>query len=249
MLPYLRNAIRYRDLNEDCQVLDLEEMLPSANLDAKYPFDLEKELMQTIRMGQGEQSMRLIDAFIMELVHQSGKEKLLQEGVMQVLGSILHTMLETGFHPHNLFGGENLYDHLNQLREPEQMIKFFQRKVISPYIEKLRQHQDFYMKQLVEQVTNMLRQRFTSDISLEECAAAFNTTPYALSKVFKQINGMNFIDYLTRLRIDKAKELLATTDLKVNEIAEWIGYQPSYFIRLFRKFEDMTPGQFRNKLM
>jgi YesN/AraC family two-component response regulator len=249
MLPYLRNAIRYRDLKEDCQVLDLEEMLPSANQEAKYPFALEKELMQAIRMGQGEQSLRLIDVFIMELVRQSGKQKLLQEGVMQLLGSILHTMLETGFHPHNLFGGENLYEHVNQLREPEQMIKFFQRNVILPYTEKLSQHQDFHMKQLVEQVTNMLRKRFTSHISLEECAEAFNTTPYALSKVFKQINGMNFIDYLTQLRIDKAKELLGTTDLKVNEIADWIGYQPSYFIRLFRKFEDMTPGQYRDKFM
>jgi YesN/AraC family two-component response regulator len=88
-----------------------------------------------------------------------------------------------------------------------------------------------------------------SDISLEECAETFQTTPFTLSKAFKQINGMNFIDYLTLLRIEKAKELLSNTDMKVNEIAEHIGYQPSYFIRLFRKFEDMTPGQYRDRAL
>jgi len=248
LLPFLRNAIRYRDLKEDRQVLDLEEMLPSANQEVQYPFALEKELMQAIRMGQGEQSLQLIGRFVQELVSQSGNEKLLQEGAMQVLGSMLHTMLETGYHPHHMFEGNNLYEHLNQLREPEQMVRFFQQRVISPYMEKLGRHQDMHMKQLVERVTDLLKDRFMSDISLEECADAFDTTPYALSKAFKQINGMNFIDYLILLRMDKAKELLIGTDLKVNEIAERIGYQPSYFIRLFKKYEDMTPGQFRERV-
>lgn len=247
MLPFLRNAIRYRDLKEQHQVLDLEEMLPNANQEVHYPFALEKDLMQAIRMGQSEQAMRLIDAFVTELARQSGKEKLLQEGVMQVLGSIMHTLLETGYHPHHLYGSDNLYEQLNQLREPEQMVRFFQQKVILPYSNKLSQHQDVHVKPLVEQVTAMLKERFAGDISLEECAHAFHTTPYALSKVFKQVTGMNFIDYLTALRIDKAKELLSDSDMKVNEIAERIGFQPSYFIRLFKKFENMTPGQYREK--
>ncbi|MEK8131229.1 AraC family transcriptional regulator [Paenibacillus filicis] len=250
LLPYLRNAIRYRDLKEDCQVLDLEEMLPTVhNSRISYPFEMEKELMQVIRMGQSEQAMRHIHLFIGELVREAGSEKLLQEGSLQVLGSILHTMLETGFPPHDVFGSQNLYEQLNQLREPEQMIRFFQLKVIAPYIRKLNEHQDLHMKQLVEQVTDRIRQRYASDISLEECADAFGVTPYALSKAFKQIHGMNYIDYLIRLRMDKAKELLDSTSLKINEIAEQVGYQPSYFIRLFKKFEDMTPGQYRERSM
>jgi len=48
--------------------------------------------------------------------------------------------------------------------------------------------------------------------------------------------------------MDKAKKLLVESDLKVNEIAEQIGYQPSYFIRLFRKYENMTPGQYRDRM-
>ncbi len=249
LLVFLRSSIRYRDLKADHQVLDLEEMLPSTNDDVHYPFALEKELMQAIRMGQSEQSLSLIESFVHELVRQSSKEKILQEGAMQVLGSMLHTMLESGFNPHHFFEGYNLYEQLNQLREPEQMVRFFQTKVISPYIEGLNEYQDIHMKRLVERVTDRIQERFmNSDISLEECADAFNTTTYALSKAFKQINGVNFIDYLITLRMDKAKKLLVESDLKVNEIAEQIGYQPSYFIRLFRKYENMTPGQYRDRV-
>ncbi|MDD9271991.1 AraC family transcriptional regulator [Paenibacillus sp. GCM10023248] len=248
LLVFLRSAIRYRDLKADHQVLDLEEMLPSANDDVHYPFALEKELMQAIRMGQNEQSLQLIECFVQELVRQSSKEKLLQDGVMQVLGSMLHTMLESGYNPHHFFEGYNLYEQLNQLREPEQIVRFFQQKVITPYLAGLNEYQDIHMRRLVERVTDRLHERFmNSDISLEECAEAFNTTTYALSKAFKMINGVNFIDYLISLRMDKAKKLLVESDLKVNEIAEMIGYQPSYFIRLFRKYENMTPGQYRDK--
>lgn len=248
LLVFLRSAIRYRDLKADHQVLDLEEMLPSAKDDVHYPFALEKELMQAIRMGQSEQSMNLIESFVQELVRQSSKEKLLQDGVMQVLGSMLHTMLESGYNPHHFFEGYNLYEQLNQLREPEQIVRFFQQKVISPYVAGLNEYQDMHMRRLVERVTDRMHERFmSSDISLEECAEAFNTTTYALSKAFKTINGVNFIDYLISLRMDKAKKLLVESDLKVNEIAEQIGYQPSYFIRLFRKYENMTPGQYRDQ--
>ncbi|MCL6456936.1 MAG: AraC family transcriptional regulator [Gorillibacterium sp.] len=248
MLPYLRNAIKYRDLLENCQVLDLEEIVPGVHSpDIGYPFALEKELVQVIRMGKTEQAMSLIQSFINELMLQTGNERLLMEGGLQVLGSILHTMLETGIHPHHVFGGQNLYEQLSQLREPEQIVRFFQQKVIRPYTLKLNEHQNLHLKQLVEQVTERMKLRFTSDISLEECSDAFGVTPYALSRAFKQVHGMNYIDYLIRLRIDKAKELLDGTSLKINEIAEQVGYQPSYFIRLFKKVEEMTPGQYRER--
>lgn len=248
MLPHLRSAIQYRDLAENCQVLDMEETVPGVHSrEIGYPFALEKELVQAIRMGQGEQASQLIDSFIRVLATQSGNEKLVTEGGLQVLGSIQHTMLETGVHPHQLFAGQNLFAQLSQLREPEQIVRFLQQRVIRPYTLRLNEHQNQHSKQLVEQVTRHIESRFTQDISLEECADAFGVTPYTLSRAFKQIHGMNYIDYLIRLRINRAKELLDTTHLRINEIAEQVGYQPSYFIRLFKKMEELTPGQYRER--
>jgi YesN/AraC family two-component response regulator len=69
--------------------------------------------------------------------------------------------------------------------------------------------------------------------------------PVTLSKTFKQVTGKNFIDYLTELRMGKAKELLADTELKINDVAVQVGYQHSYFNRIFKKQEGITPSQYR----
>jgi len=61
---------------------------------------------------------------------------------------------------------------------------------------------------------------------------------------------MYFVDYLTKTRLDRAKELLVGSELKMQEIAVQVGYQPTYFNRIFKKMEGMTPKDFRehNKL-
>lgn len=68
------------------------------------------------------------------------------------------------------------------------------------------------------------------------------------STVFSQNMGKPFIAYLTALRIEKAKELLATTDRKLSEIAMEIGYnEPNYFSHVFKKSEGMTPKEYRSQ--
>ncbi|WKL03578.1 helix-turn-helix transcriptional regulator [Paenibacillus amylolyticus] len=72
-------------------------------------------------------------------------------------------------------------------------------------------------------------------------------TPYALSKAFKQVSGINFIDYLTRVRMDAAKQLLRETTMKINDVAAAVGYQHSYFNRIFKKQEGVTPSQYHDQ--
>ncbi|MNP42813.1 HTH-type transcriptional regulator YesS [compost metagenome] len=88
---------------------------------------------------------------------------------------------------------------------------------------------------------NYMRQ----DISLDNCAEYAGTNPYTLSKAFKLYIGKNFIDYLTELRIEKAKVLICDTALKICDIAERVGYQNGYFNRIFKRLEGITPRNYR----
>ncbi|MNJ45331.1 HTH-type transcriptional regulator YesS [compost metagenome] len=90
-----------------------------------------------------------------------------------------------------------------------------------------------------------LQQNYMRDVSLDSCADEIGTNSFFLSKSFKQVTGNNFIDYLTELRMDKAKELLRETKLRISEVAEQVGYQHSYFNRIFKKLEGMTPTHYR----
>ena len=87
-----------------------------------------------------------------------------------------------------------------------------------------------------------------SDLSLNVLAGEFKLSIYYLSRIFKEKTGENFIDFITALRVDKAKELLLQNDAKIRDIADAVGYSNSNsFVRIFKKSTGLTPTEFREK--
>lgn len=102
-----------------------------------------------------------------------------------------------------------------------------------------------YSELAVELILNY----YHEDISLQSAAAKINVNPSYLSRIFKQETGENFINYLTRVRIDKAKSLLANKALRVYEVAEQVGYHNyTYFSKIFKKVTGMSPEDYRAAL-
>ena len=84
------------------------------------------------------------------------------------------------------------------------------------------------------------------DLKMNQVAAKFNISSGHFSTVFSQEIGETFRDYLTNLRINRAKELLRSTNLKSSEIASRVGYNdPHYFSTVFKKNTGFPPQQFR----
>ncbi|CAM3629302.1 MULTISPECIES: helix-turn-helix domain-containing protein [Saccharibacillus] len=86
------------------------------------------------------------------------------------------------------------------------------------------------------------------DFSLTQISEAFGGNAKTISRIFKEEIGEKFVDYLTRLRMEEAKRLLVETDESVQGIAEKVGYlYPMSFIRVFKKIENLTPGEYRKE--
>jgi two-component system response regulator YesN len=84
------------------------------------------------------------------------------------------------------------------------------------------------------------------ELSLNQVANQVNLSPSHFSAVFSQECGTTFKEYLTEIRIRKAKELLRTTAHRSNEISYQIGYNdPHYFSHVFRKATGLSPREFR----
>lgn len=102
---------------------------------------------------------------------------------------------------------------------------------------------------LIDRILNFIQQNY-DNCSFSNQMIAENlgvTVPY-LSQYFKTKTGKTILEYVTELRIKKAKQLLLNTDLSLNHIAEEIGYyNVSSFIRRFKQIEGITPGEFREK--
>jgi AraC-like DNA-binding protein len=239
-------AISFRMMNGSNQIIDIEK-LEDADRDRSldYPFDLERQVLHAIRTGKENEASDLVVQFMHALSSPQANEAMVKQGMLQLLGSIMHVVLQSGLSPYQLYEGTNLYERLGQIREPEGISEWFNRKVIHPFIHVLSQKQSHHMHSTIEKVVVVLQEQYKSDISLDYCADTMKISPFILSKMFKEIMGINFIDFLTNIRLDKARELLRETDLKISEVAEEVGYQHSYFNRLFKKQEGVTPSQYR----
>lgn len=101
--------------------------------------------------------------------------------------------------------------------------------------------------QPIKIAVEFLRQNYHEDITLQQTAEKAGFNPSYFSTLFSSSTGITFTDFFTKLRLNRAKELLKTTNMKIYEIAEAIGYRNSYyFSRIFRKFEGVTPFEYRN---
>jgi AraC-like DNA-binding protein len=242
-----RQALLHRDLFDDNQIIRAEQLAGAGPyMESNYPFTLEKEIIHHLRNGMEDETMDLIRRFMRELSEGGGSTELVvQQGMLQLLAAIRYAVLQSGMNPVRLFGGVNVFEHLSQIKEPEEMMRWFRHKVVRVFVQELIGRQDFHLKQMVENVIVYLREHYMTMLSLDSCAEKFGTSPYTLSRAFKQMTGINFIDYLTQIRIDQSKTLLRETDYKINDVAERVGYQHTYFNRIFKKYEGITPSQYR----
>lgn len=88
---------------------------------------------------------------------------------------------------------------------------------------------------------------FNQDLRLKDVAEAVAISPQYFSKIFKKELGVNFIDYLTQVRMEQAKTMLSENNLSIKEICYRIGYNdPNYFSRLFKKVEGVSPTEYGN---
>lgn len=98
----------------------------------------------------------------------------------------------------------------------------------------------------LDAILGYLQQNFAQDISVASLSERFGLTPNYLSTLFKKRLGVKFTDYLTGLRLDKAKKLLRTTRCPVRQIAGEVGYySQSYFTKLFIDKVGCTPAEYR----
>lgn len=98
----------------------------------------------------------------------------------------------------------------------------------------------------LQEVLDYIHAHYHEVVSLDVISEVFRMHPANFSKWFKENKGNTFVDFLTRYRIDKSKQLLEQTDLKLLQIAEAVGFQDArYFGQVFKKQVDLTPGEYR----
>ncbi|SDN78475.1 response regulator transcription factor [Alkalicoccus daliensis] len=109
-----------------------------------------------------------------------------------------------------------------------------------------KQSVDFHLNQ-IDKAKYWIQQNIADSITISKIAEEVYMNPTYFCEVFKKQTGETVLDYVTRVRIEKAKELLTQTNLKIQEISEHVGYKDAkYFSKLFHQYTGELPSKYRN---
>ena len=102
---------------------------------------------------------------------------------------------------------------------------------------------------VIAKAIDYIREHQSEDLSLGQVARAVNTSTFYFCKIFRKAMGINFTDYLSRLRVERAKNLLLNPNHRISEVAYEVGFQSlTHFNRVFRKILGQSPTEYRAHL-
>ncbi|MDO5423815.1 MAG: response regulator [Eubacteriales bacterium] len=138
------------------------------------------------------------------------------------------------------------YAEMKQLRSFEE-VRLYTLEAVREFTSSLQTPEKSSKSRDIRVLLDYIHAHYTQDIGLTELAGLVNMSPANLSIFFKEQVGMSYIKYLTKIRIDRAKELLRSGE-RASEIGEMVGYNDyRYFSQVFKKLEHMTPTEYRDK--
>lgn len=204
-------------------------------------------VIRTFKGGTAKQTESAL-AQLVALYRESGRHvRECRFGMQRLLADLLSTLELLGVQ-HNQIPEirDDPFGSLNGLKTLEDMEKWFgslHRSARAVLATRLKQHSVAKAFEAEEFIAEHFAE---PDVSLTRLCRALSVSKSYFSPVFKAQTGMTFVEYLTRLRMERAQELLTSTDLKSYEIAERTGFVDAHYFSLtFRKQVGVTPTEFR----
>lgn len=165
---------------------------------------------------------------------------------LRIILLIYKILSQLSMDPQELLGDEfELYNQLNSCRSLAGVETWY-KNILQPCFEVLENKLAKDDAKIVDAAKKYISDHLSDNLTLENVACHVNLSTTYFSKFFKQELGTNFIDYVTDLRMDTAKELLKDSFLKVREIAGKVGFNDiRYFYKVFKKNTGFTPTEYK----
>lgn len=213
-----------------------------------YPVRMEKKLLNLVQGGDAAGAASEANQFFDWMINRHGDAAM--DIKLKVLELILQAEAISIKSGGNIYRFEDRHDYLTILYDIGQC-----EELRSWFVAKIREaardvsgSKEKTSISLVEQAKVYIDSHYCDDISLDEVSKEVNISPYYFSKLFKEETGGNFIDYVTAIRMERAKELLSTTNKSMKEICSEVGYSdPNYFSRSFKKNVGKTPTEYKEE--
>lgn len=212
-----------------------------------YPIHLEKQLFEEVEKGEVNNAVATARNFFDWMVENNPDSLMeIRIKILEFALWIEHIAYEKGGMTYQFNSRQDYLPAIMGTSDYDELRKWFLDKVMAACQNILGKREE-KSNSIIEMSKEYIQNNFNKDISLDDVSREVNISPYYFSKIFKEGTGENFIEYLTNIRIEKAKELLSTTEYSMKEICTMCGYSdPNYFSRSFKKNVGVTPTEYKS---
>lgn len=225
-----------------------EQKITSQRFDLSYSLEKERDLISKIRLSDLEPANRIFRELLAEIfINGAAQIGVSKARVMELSVVMSRAAVEGGAEfDHILKINNEFLQDMSQFNTLEE-INLGAVKVLDKYLSAVKRENNVKNPQIVSKIKDFIRNNYRRAVTLEEIAGAVFLSPYYISRVFKEDQQITIMDYVTKVRLEEAKKLLRNPMYNIDDIAEKIGYHdPSYFSKVFRRKEGMSPSQFRH---
>ncbi|MFD1907239.1 helix-turn-helix transcriptional regulator [Paenibacillus rhizoplanae] len=212
----------------------------------QYPKELELSLIESIRTLNLERMLTLFDEMSLFIEAQSLPQPL-AERLMIEMSVVLYRQFEH-LNTHNDWSIEGLLSKLNGLGTLPDMMNVL-KTTFRDWLEqshKTAAREDG--RSIIEKVKRYIESNYHKDLSIEEVSEVADLSISHFCTLFKQISGYTFLEFVTHCRMENAKYILRSSNVKVYQVAPLVGYQdPRYFTQVFKKATGKTPTEYREE--
>lgn len=230
-----------RKLNQETQIITAMNPVPADN---GFSAAQEQEFFANLQAGNGIMVMELVTRILERMGKKEASVSQFTDFAKNVVAMTLKTMISLKLDVSLVFTTDSPYQRIKEctsVHDYKQFFEWFLSEAVQMIVEKREGSEP-----VKKFVLAFIHAHYNEDISLETMADKANMSANYFSKYFKDKTGMNFSDYLTDVRIRKAKELLIHSDLRIQEISERVGYlNTNSFIRVFKKMTGTPPGEYK----
>lgn len=229
------------------RIVHTDDLVTHGYYEDDYPIELERDLFTVLNSGDVDSMLVKAEEFFDWIIEKDPSD--LNSMRLKALELVLRAEFDafsSGAVNYAYNYRKGYLDQVNALSSSSE-IKVWFLDHMSSTCSGIRDRIEEQSESTVTRARKYIQEHFADEISLDDVSREVNVSPYYFSKLFKEEVGENFIEYLTSLRIEKAKEMLKDDRLTVKEAGARAGYaDQNYFSRIFKKQTGMTPRQFRD---
>jgi two-component system, response regulator YesN len=248
LLTYMRFGLLYGEnqLLSGSAIKDLENKQEKGNFN-EIKIKIHKIILTLDRLHQ-DQTRKEIASFL-DLIQTLPTPSEIKQAIYLLGIQLIHYVIKNSQSKNDItLINELLHvtDKLINLKELKMAVMEWCKKVLAI----MKDKNDNQSIDSIDLAKKWIGEHLDKNITIQKIALQVHMNPTYFSEYFKAQTGETILDYVTRIRIGKAKELLLSTDLKIYDISVEVGYTDTkYFSKLFKKYYGEVPSKFRERLL